>query len=449
MAVEARITKAEQGFADQFSQSKAALPGDAWTGALRQKAWDAYAAVGLPHRRVEEWKYTDLRTLLTEAYPPPPTVAEALTSDDVDAALGPHLAGVHSYRLVVADGKLRPELSDMEALAGLAGKIEIVSLAEALIAPPAWLKETLGQAGLSDSDAIVSLNTALMSGGVAVRLEDGASLDKPLHIVDVHAGRNPSGLTTRNVVSVGAGASLTLLESYVSRYGAPAQRNVVTELIAGDGAHVRHKKLQNEGPDTTHLTTWVTRLGADVDYRAFQFSAGASIARNQIYVWFAGDGALSHINGAVLARGRQHNDTTMVIDHAATGCESREFNKLVLDDQARGVVQCRVNVHRDAQKTDGHQMAHGLLLSEAAEFDSKPELEIFADDVVCGHGSTSGQVNEEYLFYLRSRGIPEARARTMLITAFTAEAIERIDNEEIAGAFLAMSQDWLAAWEGA
>ena len=446
MAVEARKTKAEQDFADQFGEVKDALPGDAWVAALRQQAWDAYAALGLPNRRVEEWKYTDLRTLLKEAYPPPPAVAEALTGEDVDSALGRHLASVDSYRLVVADGKLRPELSDMDALAGSG---EILSLSEALAAPPSWLKETLGQVNPPEDDAIVALNTALMSGGVAVRLSDGVTLDKPLHIIDVHAGRNPSGLTTRNVISVGAGASLTLLESYVSRFGAPAQCNSVTELIAGDGAQVRHKKLQNEGPETTHLTTWMTRLGADVDYRVFQFSAGASVARNQIYVRFAGEDSLSHINGAVLARGKQHNDTTMVVDHAVPGCESREFNKLVLDDNARGIVQCRVNVFPDAQKTDGHQMAHGLLLSEATEFDSKPELEIFADDVVCGHGSTSGQVNEEYLFYLRSRGIPEARARSMLVAAFTAEAIERIDNEEIASAFLAMSEEWLAAWEGA
>jgi Fe-S cluster assembly protein SufD len=149
-----------------------------------------------------------------------------------------------------------------------------------------------------------------------------------------------------------------------------------------------------------------------------------------------------------MVRGKQHNDTTMVIDHAVPGCESREFNKLVIDGSARGIVQCKAIVQRDAQKTDGHQMAHALLLSETAEFDSKPELEIFADDVVCGHGSTSGQVDDELMFYLRARGIPEPQARALLIAAFVGEAIEKVSSEPIREAFVSMAEAWLAS-EGA
>jgi FeS assembly protein SufD len=446
VAVEALKTKAEQGFADQFAAAKANLPGDSWVQGLRETAWGVYAAAGLPHRRVEEWKYTDLRSLLSEAYPPAPVLAEALTADALAQALGPELGTIDCHRLVVLDGQLRTELSDIE---DFAGKGEVLGLADALAAPPSWLKETLGQVNPQKDDRVIALNIALMAGGIALRVDDGAAFDKPVHIVHVHAAKEAAAMATRNVIRIGAGAALTLLESYVSRSSAPVQRNAVTELDIGDGAKVRHVKYQNEGLEGAHLGSWLVRLGADSDYRALQFSTGAGLARNQIYVAFAGEGATSHINGAVMARGKQHNDTTMVIDHAVPGCESREFNKLVLDGEARGIVQCKVNVHRDAQKSDGHQMAHGLLLSERAEFDSKPELEIFADDVVCGHGSTSGDLEEESMFYLRSRGIPEPEARALLIAAFVAEAIERLDDAPVRDAFLALAGQWLSAGEEA
>ena len=236
----------------------------------------------------------------------------------------------------------------------------------------------------------------------------------------------------------------TIVELHVPLGSAPSQVNAVTETIVGDGAKLQHIKLQTESAETTHLSSWMTQLGREAIYRAFQFSTGAALARNQLFVRFAGEGASSHLNGAVMLQGRQHNDTTMVVDHAVPGCESREFYKLVLDDETRGIIQCKVNVHRDAQQSDGHQMAQAMLLSDTAEFDSKPELEIFADDVVCGHGSTSGQVDEDYMFYLRSRGIPTDQARALLITAFVSEAIEKIDDDGLREALRALAGTWLA-----
>jgi Fe-S cluster assembly protein SufD len=291
----------------------------------------------------------------------------------------------------------------------------------------------------------VSLNLALAGAGIVYRIKDGAEIARPVHIVNLHAARTEAGLASRNLVSVGKGAKVILMESYVALSSAAAQRNAVTELAIEAGARVNHVKYQAEARDSIHLSSWLTRIGKEAEYRAFQFSTGAALARNQIFVEFAGEGSLSHVSSAVLARGKQHNDTTIVIDHAVPHCESREMNKLVLDDEARGIVQCKVNVHRDAQKSDGHQMAHGLLLSEAAEFDSKPELEIFADDVVCGHGSTAGDIEEESLFYLRSRGIPEDEARALLIAAFAGEAIDKVEHEGLREAFAAMSESWLAA----
>jgi Fe-S cluster assembly protein SufD len=447
MAAETLKTKSEQDFANQFTAGKSVLPGagNAWAEGLREAAWENYASAGLPHRRVEEWKYTDLRVLLKKAFPPAPALAEALNAQDVSKALGSEMASLDCHRLVIVDGQFRPELSD---LGGLEGRGEVQSLGEALSDPSDWLKDTLTQVIPSQSNTVVALNTALMTGGIALRIEDDAELEKPVHIVHLFAAKDAASVISRNVISIGAGAKVTLLESYVSQGSAPAQRNVVSELIAGDSSHVHHIKFQNETLESAHLTSWMTRLGAGVTYNAFQFSLGAAVARNQIFVTFAGEGSTSHVSGAVMVRGKQHNDTTMVIDHAVPGCESREFNKLVLDGSARGIVQCKAIVQRDAQKTDGHQMAHALLLSETAEFDSKPELEIFADDVVCGHGSTSGQVDDELMFYLRARGIPEPQARALLIAAFVGEAIEKVSSEPIREAFVSMAEAWLAS-EGA
>lgn len=441
MAVEARKTRAEQDFADQFEAASASLPGSSdWARTLRESASQAFVSAGLPHRRVEEWKYTDLRSLLREAYPPAPMLGVALTSDDIAAALGDQLAAIDAYRIVIVDGQLRGELSDMDAL-GADG--EVLSIADVLDSPPPWLKDTLGTVNPPENDPVIALNMALTTGGVAVRVSDGVSPDKPVHIVHVHAAQTPAGIATRNLFVAGAGANATLIESYVTSSGAAAQRNAVSEILVGESARLAHVKFQNEGGETTHLSSWMTRLEADAVYTAFQFSAGAALARNQIFVRFAGEGATSHVNGAVMLRGTQHNDTTMVIDHAVPDCESREHFKAVLDGDARGINQCKAIVRPDAQKSDGHQMAQALLLSETAEFDSKPELEIFADDVICGHGSTSGQVDEELLFYLRSRGIPEAQARALLIVAFVGEVIEKVEDEPVREALLGVANAWL------
>jgi len=222
----------------------------------------------------------------------------------------------------------------------------------------------------------------------------------------------------------------------------------VTEVIINDKAALHHVKLQREGGDALHLTTWLLKIGADAHYDAFQFSLGAALARNQIYAQFTGEGSQANISGAFLLRDRQHCDTTILVEHLVPRCGTRELLKAVLDQEARGVFQGKIIVAPGAQKTDSKQMAQGLLLSEGAEFDSKPELEIFADDVVCGHGSTSGQIDEDLLFYLEARGIPEPEARALLIQAFVGEALERIEDEGLREAFTKAAADWLGVSTG-
>lgn len=441
-------TKGEQGFLDMFEQAADVLPGarDPFVSGLRRKAIEAYGRLGLPHRRVEAWKYTDLRSRLTDAYPLISATGTAVGETELSRAIGSDFAALPTYRLVLAQGDLRADLSDLSGLK--AAGVEVISLAQALEKPSAWLKKTLGHVNPREDDPVLALNTALMTGGVALRIGADVTLDKPIHLIQFDGKGEAASAVTRNVVIAEPGSSAMVLESYGSFGNGGLQRNAVTEVIINDKAALHHVKLQREGGDALHLTTWLLKIGADARYDAFQFSLGAALARNQIYAQFTGEGSQANISGAFLLRDRQHCDTTILVEHLVPRCGTRELLKAVLDQEARGVFQGKIIVAPGAQKTDSKQMAQGLLLSEGAEFDSKPELEIFADDVVCGHGSTSGQIDEDLLFYLEARGIPEPEARALLIQAFVGEALERIEDEGLREAFTKAAADWLGVSTG-
>ncbi len=436
-------TKAEQAYLDLFEAAENALPGarDHFVSGLRTKAIEAYTRLGLPHRRIEAWKYTDLRARLTDVNPLAKADGVAVSEDAIVQALGAEIASLPAYRLVIVEGDLRADLSD---LAGLkSAGVEAISLARALEKPPAWLRKVLGQANPRGDDPVLALNAALMAGGVALRIGEGALLDKPVHLIQIDGTGDPASTFTRNVVVAEAGSAAMVLESFAGLGPRALQRNAATELKIGAKAAIKHVKVQRDSDETFHLSTWLVELGPDARYDAFQFSTGAALARNQVYLRFAGEGAATDISGAFLLRARQHCDTTLLVEHRVPRCTSREMFKGVLDDEARGVFQGKIIVSPGAQKTDGKQMAGALLLSETAEFDSKPELEIFADDVVCGHGSTSGQIDKDLLFYLEARGIPEAEARALLVQAFVGEALERIEDEGLREALAKTSAAWL------
>jgi FeS assembly protein SufD len=435
-------TKAEQAFLDIFEGAEKALPGadNAWASGLRTDAIAAYARLGLPHRRIEAWKYTDLRARLTDAAAPVHATGAPVSEAELKRTLGEAIAGLPAYRLVLVDGEFRADLSDFAALKD-AG-VELHSLGEALEKPHAWLKKVLGQVNAQEN-AVLALNTALMTDGAVLRVPEGLTLDKPVHLIDLTGSGEPVASFTRNVLIAGEGASVALIETYAGLGGRGLQRNVVTEVLVADKAAVEHYKFQRDDGEAFHLSTWLVRIDADARYDAFQFSLGAGLARNQIFARFAGEGSALDVSGAFLMRDRQHCDTTLLVEHNVPHCTSRELFKAVLDEEARGVFQGKIIVAPGAQKTDGKQMAGALLLSESAEFDSKPELEIFADDVVCGHGSTSGQIDEDLLFYLEARCIPEPEARALLIQAFVGEAFERVKHEGLRDAFAAASAGWL------
>ncbi|MEO0618298.1 MAG: Fe-S cluster assembly protein SufD [Pseudomonadota bacterium] len=426
---------AEDGFISAWAARRDALPGDATVAKARTEAMARFEAHGLPNRRVEEWKYTDLRAAIKEALP--------LSDDDdasvqaVETAIAPLLA-TGAARMTLVDGHYAPNLSNPET----AGDAVLVTPLASALEDDAFAAAHAHLPTVPQHDTTVALNTALMTDGVAIHVQ--ATPERPLHIVHVMKAGTPALAVTRNVLSVADGVSVTLIETYVSLEEAGAQVNSVTQVGVGANANVRHVKLQAENRDSTHLASWVVDLAASANYQAVQMTIGGALTRNQVYLTFNGPDAEAHINGAYLQRGNQHCDTTLVIDHIHPGCTSRETFKGVLDDQARGVFQGKIMVKPEAQKTDGKQMAQALLLSEEAEFDSKPELEIFADDVVCGHGSTSGAIDDELLFYLRARGIPEKKARALLVQAFVGEALELIeDEEELHGALMALAAEWL------
>ena len=438
MTVALTRTKAEQAFSEHFEAVAAKLPGGRAVAETRKAAIGAFAGLGLPHRRIEEWKYTDLRAALREAAPPAVADATPVTAAELDAALD-GLATLDAYRVVFVNGEYRQELSSTDLSAGLS------------ITP---LARTLEKSGLSQpqapaQDATIALNTAFVTDGAAVEIAQRAELAKPLLVVFVRAGSEPRLITTRNIIKAGDGARLTLIEAHVAVAGASAgQANTLSEIAVGARANVTHVKCTVEGTGTSHISGCLVSIGADARYRQFHYTAGTGLVRNSVVVTFKGEGAKLDISGLFLGRGTEHIDSTLLIDHAVPGCESRELFKGVLADRARGVFQGKVIVRPDAQKTDGKQMAQVLMLSEDAEFDSKPELEIYADDVVCGHGSTVADLDEDLLFYMRARGIPLGEARRMLIESFVGEALNQIEDESVrealAGAAAARLKDLVA-----
>jgi Fe-S cluster assembly protein SufD len=432
-------TAAETALAASFAAAKRALPGAGAVATLREDAFRRFESDGLPHRRVEEWKYTDLRALMRDAKPlagMPDAAAKTRAGHAIAA-----LAAIEARRIVFVDGAFVPELSD---LAGLEPGLTIRSLAQALASGDPQVAAHLGKV-VPTGDVAVALNTAFMGDGAVIHVAAGAALARPIHLVFANSGGEPASVFIRSLVVIERGGRAMLVESHEG--SGEHQVNTALELRVGEDAHVDHVKITGAGAGALHISTLMAAIGAHARFNEFLFTAGAAVVRNQLFVRFDGEGAIAGIRGASLLKGRQHADTTLVADHAVPACTSRDMFKSVLDEEGRSVFQGKIIVRPHAQKTDAKMATHALLLSDMAEADNKPELEIFADDVQCGHGATSGELDEDLLFYLEARGIPAKEAQALLIQAFVGEAVEGIEHAGLRDALMDQVVAWLRARE--
>ncbi len=429
-------TAAEAALAEAFANGKAGLPGAEAVARLRDESFAAFARAGLPHRRIESWHYTDLRTLMREALP----IAPAPTREQLES-LRKEIAALPAQSLLLVDGVFAPELSG-----ALPQGVTATSLAAALASGRPELIESLAAAWADADDSILALNAALMLDGVIVEIAPGAKIAEPIHIVYATLGAEPSARFSRSLVKIGAGACVRIDEISLGLGGRTGQTNNALILEIGDAAEVGHTLALTDGrPGSMRLESFLVKVGARAKFDSFALITGAGLVRRQIFKLFEGPDAQGTLRGVSLLRGREHADTTLFVRHAATGCRGRQNFRYILDGESTGVFQGKVIVSPGAQKTDGKMLAKTLLLGAEATMNSRPELEIFADDVICGHGATCGGLNADQLFYLETRGLPPAAAEALLLDAFAGELVDELGHQGLVAAYRAEVAAWLAA----
>jgi len=413
----APVTGGAAGFLARYDALRGMLPSDP---EIRDAAAQSFRDNGLPGaergRRAEAWKYTSLRP-----------VADARFGVSVDpaadvSALLARVPDMDTPIAVFVDGRLRGDLSKLPA--------GFVRFAD---------QPDFGTLTWPDRDPMVALNTMLAEDGAQIVLDPGQD-GGVLRLVSI--GTGAASFHPRHMIRLGAGARLTVLE--IALGTGTYLHNPVTEAHLAQDAHLTHVRLQDEAPGAFHLATIEAEVAEGAIYDGFSLVIGGRICRTELHAALAGPNATAHLNGAQLLAGTQHGDFTSIVRHAEPSGTSRQTVKNVMTGRARGVFQGRIEVARGAQKTDGYQMNQALLLSPDAEIDTKPELEIFADDVKCSHGATVGELDADQLFYLRSRGVPDAEARAILIRAFLAEALEAVADEAIRAILDTAVQGW---WE--
>ncbi len=408
-----------------------------WLSARRTAGLTRFSQHGLPTPRLESWKYTRLRPLDDTKYK---TVSESSETGTVGAV--PALVDAVA-RLVFVNGRLNDTLSDTGSLPE---GVRFGRLEDVLSEDPEWLEKHMGSV-VGDSDqAMLALNEAMMDCGFVLHVPRGVALTAPLEVVYVGGlTSDPVAYFPRNLIVLDEGAQATLVKQHIGQGVGAYFANAVTELSIGDAALFRHYKVQAESLYATHVTTLHASVGRDATYESFALSIGGLLSRTESLITLAGEGAHAGIHGAYLMRGKEHCDNTSLIEMAVPHTTCNQVFKGVLDDESRAVFQGKIRVAKDAQKADGRMLSKTLLLSDGAEIDTKPELEIYADDVQCAHGATSGQLDDTSLFYLRSRGIPEALARNMLVQSFLVDALDQISDETVREAFNHRVLHWLPA----
>jgi Fe-S cluster assembly protein SufD len=396
--------------------------GPAWLAPVRRTAIDRFAAAGFPTPRTDEdWHFTSVAPIAESEWTPLVHAGGQVQPDE----LAPFTFGSDWIQMVFVNGRFAPNLS---SLAHLPANVRVQPLGHGDDTVVRRYLTTLAPTDI----AFTALNTAFMTEGALIHIPANAVVEHPIHLLYVTDPEAARGVTyPRTLIVAGHHARATIVESYVAVGDAVYFTNAVTEVDVAEGAHLAHYRMQRESDRAYHIGTTEVRQARDSRYHSFSFATGSALSRINIYDVLAGEGCEATLDGLYLADGTQHIDHQTRIEHVAPHCASREVYKGVLDGAAHGVFNGKVYVHAEAQKTDGKQTNNNLLLSDQAHADTKPQLEIFADDVKCTHGATVGRLDEVALFYLKSRGINADTARTLLTYAFAADVLQRIDDDTV------------------
>jgi Fe-S cluster assembly protein SufD len=395
------------------------VPGPEWLAPLRRAALSWVGEHGFPTRKHEDWRYTALEPILGSAYEPATTADTARVDATTVAGRAPELGGP---RLVLVNGHFRADLSD---LGGLPRGAIVTDLADALQEHRALLEPVLAADGQWHAFAVI--NQALTPDGVFVRLSEGVRLPAPLHLVFVSDTQGAALLSCpRSVFLLGADSQARIVETHVGFDGDLHCTNAVTDVRLGRGAVLEHYKIQDEPLTAHHLALLDVRQEGKSSFSSHSTMLGAAIARQEVRVLLGGEGATASLDGLYLPTGEQVHDNTVFVDHATAGCASRQLYKGALAGHSRAIFNGHIMVRQGADETDAHQTNKNLLLSDRAEADTRPRLEIYADDVKCTHGAAVGQLDEQAVLYLRSRGIDRASARRLLVRAFIQEMLDRV-----------------------
>ncbi|HVB98009.1 MAG TPA: Fe-S cluster assembly protein SufD [Candidatus Dormibacteraeota bacterium] len=405
-----------------------------WLRELRSGAFARFCEAGFPTTHDEDWRFTSVAPLAQTPF----VLADSGPAPS-EAQLGSWRMPDAACELVFVNGRFAPQLS---RLPELPAGVHAASLAAQIAENPASVEPHLGRYLDIRRDAFCALNTAFLEDGAYVRIGRGAVLERPIHLLFVSAaGAAPRMSSPRNLVVAEQNSQAAIVEDYVSLGGSADFCNTATELVAGDGAVVSHYLLEREHTRSFNISTLRIHQGRGANVASHSVLLGGAIVRNNVHAVLDGDGGDCLINGLFVGYGRQHLDNYMRVEHTRPHCSSRQFYNGILGDHARGVFHGRIIVHQDAQKTDAKQTNRNLLLSDDAQIDTKPQLEIYADDVKCTHGATIGQIEPEALFYLRSRGLEEAAARRLLLFAFANECLDRMRESSVRGHVDAMIRE--------
>jgi Fe-S cluster assembly protein SufD len=422
------VQEDKSGYVAEFSRLRPerAANGQSWLAPVRKAGIARFEELGFPTTEHEDWRFTNVGAIAGTDFRPANGDRPAVEPGLLKAFT---FGADEGWCLVFVNGVFAPELS---IIGGRPGGVHIGSLSAAVAQDRQLVRRHLTRYAGFQNEAFVALNTAFLSDGAFVHIPKGTALKTPVHVLYLTVPEaEPIVTHPRNLILVDEGSQATVVESYASADGGIHFTNGVTELVVGENAAVDHYKVQRESRQAYHVATLQIHQERNSNVSSHSVSLGGDLVRNNIGVVLDGEGCECMLNGLYAAGGRQHMDNYLRVVHAKAHCSSREYFKGILDDRASGVFTGRIVVRPGAQKTDAKQTNKNLLLSSEARIDTKPQLEIFADDVKCTHGATIGQIDSEALFYLRSRGIHEEAARSLLIHAFAGESLERIRIEAI------------------